>query len=258
MAVDDKCVILIKAQPHRGSNYFETVCCAGIGLDGKWRRQYPVPFRILDETQKFRRWSWISYKFNKPNNDPRTESQKVDPNSIVQLDAIPKQERSRFVAPLIRNSFGEADEKNESLTLIRVSRLAWSWKRKSASEITKEKDAHASLADQLQLIDASAKPLEPCPFSFHVKWAEENGKPHEHESDDWETVGAFARFSRDYGEGEALRILKQKYEVDYVKSGLALAFSTHKRRNKHFGTKNQWLLVGLIRVDDNKQTELSF
>ena len=43
----DECVILIKAQPHRSSRYFETVCCAGVGRDQMWRRQYPVPFRIL-------------------------------------------------------------------------------------------------------------------------------------------------------------------------------------------------------------------
>jgi len=59
----DECFILVKAQPHRSSAYFETVCCAGIGRDGKWRRQYPVPFRILNDIQKFRRWDWIEYLY---------------------------------------------------------------------------------------------------------------------------------------------------------------------------------------------------
>ena len=81
-AQKDECFILVKAQPHRSSKYFETVCCAGIGRDGKWRRQYPVPFRILNDGQKFRRWDWIEYNFVKSSDDRRSESQKVLPESL--------------------------------------------------------------------------------------------------------------------------------------------------------------------------------
>jgi hypothetical protein len=63
MSKKDECCVVIKAQPHRSSKYFETVCCAGIGRDGKWRRQYPVPFRVLKDKQKFTRWDWIEYEY---------------------------------------------------------------------------------------------------------------------------------------------------------------------------------------------------
>lgn len=78
----DECCILIKAQPHKSNKYEETVCCAGIGRDGRWRRQYPIPFRVLADAQKFGRWQWIEYDFVNPRVDKRKESQKVDPESI--------------------------------------------------------------------------------------------------------------------------------------------------------------------------------
>ena len=72
----DRCVIIVKAQPHRSSKYSETVCAAGVGEDGRWRRQYPVPYRILNNSQKFKRWEWIRYEYRLPKNDRRKESQR--------------------------------------------------------------------------------------------------------------------------------------------------------------------------------------
>jgi len=246
----------VKAQPHRSSRYFETVCCAGIGRDGKWRRQYPVPFRNLQDWQKFSRWQWIRYRYVKSPKDLRRESQKVDPASLECLTEVPKPERSRLVNPLIRSSFADADARGESLTLLRPREFEFSWQQKTDAELADERLKHAELARQLSLLDKPAKPLEPCPFRFLVKWTDQDGQLRRHESDDWESVGAFWNFRRLYGEAEALRTLKSKYEDEYVPRGLALAFSTHKRRNVTHGAENQWLLVGLIRLDDNAQSDL--
>ena len=51
-------------------------------------------------------------------------------------------------------------------------------------------------------------------------------------------------------------LIKEKYEEQYLKAGLALAFSTHKRRNVEHGTTNQWLLVGMLRINDEPQKSL--
>lgn len=251
----DECFILVKAQPHRSSRYFETVCCAGIGRDGKWRRQYPVPFRNLQDWQKFSRWQWIRYRYRKSDSDQRTESQKVDPNSLESLGEVPKSERSRLVSPLVRSSFADADARGESLALLRPSAFEFSWQKKSQGELVDERRKHAELARQLSMFDTHAKPLEPCPYKFFVRWRDQDDKPRQHESDDWESTGAFWNFRNRYGEETALQTLKEKYENEYVPRGLALAFSTHSRRNTTHGTINQWLLVGLIRLDEDKQPD---
>ena len=89
-----------------------------------------------------------------------------------------------------------------------------------------------------------------------MDWRDQEGKRRLHECDDWETSAAFNRFEREYGPKEAIQILKRKYEEEYFKAGLVLGFSTHSRRNIEFGDQNQWLLVGLIRLDESAQSSL--
>ncbi len=246
----DQALILVKALPHRSSNYFETVCCAGIGRDQKWRRQYPVPFRVLDPQQQFKRWTWIEYEYTAPRDDKRTESQKVVPESIQITGTMKPAERARFLAPLIRESTKEAQSKSESLTLIRPSQMNLTWRQKSAEEVESETRKHAALANQLSLLDRPAKPMEPCPFEFHFEWTSHAGSHHRHVCDDWETSTAFFRRRTALGEEEALDSLKSTYEDVYFSRGVAFALGTHKRR------QDQWLMVGIIRLDETLQTEL--
>ena len=255
-AARDECFILVKAQPHRSSKYFETVCCAGVGRDGKWRRQYPVPFRILDDSQKFRRWDWIEYEYVTSPDDRRWESQKVIPESLTVGTKIKAAERSGFLNPLVRSSFAEADSRGESLTILRPEKFEIVGSAKSESELVAERRKHAELADQLSLFDATARPLEPCPIQFTAHWRDSDRKNRKHECDDWETSTAFNRFERRYGREKAIEILRKKYEEEYFKSGLVLAFSTHSRRNVTYSTKNQWLLVGIVRLNLDNQGDL--
>ena len=252
----DECVILVKAQPHRSSKYFETVCCAGVGRDQKWRRQYPVPFRILNDGQKFGRWQWISYESVSPEDDKRIESQKVIAHSIQAQGQMRPTERANFLAPLVRSSFAEADAKRESLTLIRPRELAISAIPKSDAQLAEEAQKHRLLADQLSFFDSTAEPLKPCRMRFVVNWKDQDSKDHRQECDDWETSAAFNRFERQYGQNRAIEIIKEKYEEIYFHAGLVLGFSTHSRRNVENNTSNQWLLVGLIRLDETAQTTL--
>ena len=50
---ETEAIVIIKAAPQVGEKHGETVCCAGIGLDGHWLRLYPVPFRDLEKKNNF-------------------------------------------------------------------------------------------------------------------------------------------------------------------------------------------------------------
>jgi hypothetical protein len=106
------------------------------------------------------------------------------------------------------------------------------------------------------MFDTAAKPLKPCPMRFVAKWKDQDGKDRTHECDDWETAAAFNRFEHLYGRSQAIAALKGKYEDEYLSAGLVMGFSTHKRRNAEFGDRNQWLLVGMIRLDVVEQRSL--
>ena len=60
----------------------------------------------------------------------------------------------------------------------------------------------------------------------------------------------FYNFKRNYGEGEALKKMKQAFEVTYPEKGMAVAMGTHSRYPK------TWLLVGIIRIDEESQKSL--
>ena len=92
---------------------------------------------------------------------------------------------------------------------------------------------------------------------FVARWVDQQGKDRTHECDDWEAAAAFNRFEHLYGRSQAIAALKSKYEDEYMRAGLVLGFSTHKRRNAEFGDRNQWLLVGMIRLDVVEQRSLA-
>jgi len=210
----------------------------------------------LNQGQKFRRWDWISYEYTRSKGDLRAESQKVLPESLIVGGKVKEGERARFLNPLVRDGFKEADDRGESLTLLRPQAIELSWTEKSDSEIASERQKHQALAGQLSMFDDTARPLEPCPVQFYARWRDNENKLHNHECDDWETSTAFNRFEKDYGRKRAIEIIKEKFEVEYLSAGLVLAFSTHSRRNVTFGQKNQWLLVGLLRLDSETQGDL--
>jgi hypothetical protein len=246
-------MILIKALPHRSSNYFETVCCAGIGTDGKWRRLYPVPYRILQADQRFGRWNWIEYGFTSPKNDIRYESQKIIPESIIVTKKVSGSQKFQNVRSLIRGSLDEANAKGDSLTLIRPSEVQFKWRAKTETQLSVERLKHAALANQYSMFDQTAKPLMPCPYTFYFFWKDQNGKAHRHTCDDWETSTAFnVRRNSTGSDNLALLSLKNTFEVDYFLNGMVFGFGTHIRR------PNQWLLVGVIRVDIEETGSLIF
>lgn len=246
----DECLILVKALPHLSSNYFETVCCAGVGRDLKWRRLYPVPFRILKEAQKFGRWNWIEYRFTSPAHDGRKESQKVVPESIEVGAKLRAAEKSRIVDALTREGVSEAAARQETLTLVKPAEITFQWKRKTDAALALERIKHADLVRQISMLDESVEPLEPCPFEFTFRWMSCAGATHTHTCDDWETSTAFFRRRDRLGEADALTSLKETYEVEYLQKGMRFALGTHSRRNQ------QWLLVGVLRADDLVQQEL--
>lgn len=251
-ASQDECVMLVKALPHKSSNYFETVCCAGVGRDMKWRRLYPVAFRTLETEQKFRRWDWVSYSFTTPSNDQRRESQKVVHETITVSKSMRVSERSSLARRMTRESTDEAASLGESLTLLKPDDVRFSWRQKADEEIAIERIKHAALANQLSFLHEAPKVLEPCPYEFTFRWKDVAGKARTNTCDDWETSTAFFVRRNALGEQEALQSLRETFEVEYPGKGMRFALGTHSRRSA------QWLLVGVIRVDEADQSELTF
>lgn len=55
----ERLLILTKTYPAPSTKHREISCVAAVNEDGRFRRLYPVPFRLLEGEQKFKRWEWI-------------------------------------------------------------------------------------------------------------------------------------------------------------------------------------------------------
>ena len=70
----ERILILAKTYPSPSAQHVETSCVAGIIEHGAMLRLYPVPFRLIEEGQKFKKWQWVEVRVEKANKDHRTES----------------------------------------------------------------------------------------------------------------------------------------------------------------------------------------
>ena len=108
----EKILVTVKTYPNLSRKYRETVCVAGINEKGEWRRLFPIPFRQLPFTKKFKRYDWIEVETTKAKEKlMRKESYHVDPDTIKIIGHIDTKnkwsERNKIILPLTIKSIEE-------------------------------------------------------------------------------------------------------------------------------------------------------
>jgi len=245
-------VILVKAAPQAGQKHGEVVCCAGMDNDGNWLRLYPVSFKTLEESQKFKRWDRIQFKWRLPNDDSRVESRRVDQHTIEIIGSLLKRERSAFLSRSIVTSLEREREAGRSFALLQSEILDFSAEKKSSEELSEERTRFDNMRIQAaQDLFNTEKiiPHVPCPFKFKYKYRTEDGL-REGTCQDWEIEATYFKWSRRYGEQQAIERMIQRFGEEYPEKGMLLAMGTHR----HW--KDRWLINGVIRYHPIKQ--LSF
>jgi hypothetical protein len=248
----DRVLVLVKALPHVGQRHGETICCAGVTLDGEWRRQYPIHFRRLRDNQ-FSRWQWIEYDWIAPGGeDRRHESRRVQEDTIQVGDMMPERERAGFLSPLVVGSTAEAAAKGMSLALIRPTKTTFRVRPKTPEQVEEERKAYEGAARQKSFLDPDLKALVPCPYAFHFDWTDGDGKAHQATCDDWETAAMFYNWASRVGAKAALDAMVSLFNEKYPEKGMTFAMGTHSRYPE------KWLLVGVLRLDPVRQASLAF
>lgn len=247
--LQSRVVILVKALPQPSKRYGETVCCAGVTADRKWKRLFPVRFRHLRGSSSFKRWDWVRFKYRLPTNDARHESSHVFEDSIAVDGALPVRERATLLASMIVGSAKKATELGLSLALIRPRETKFLYRAKSASSLEEEREAYRRAAGQHSMFDEELAQLEPSPYEFRFKFMDDSGA-HDYENGDWETHATFYRWREEYGEANALERMRQVYNEEYPKKGMAFAIGNQAKRPQ------TWQLLGVVRLNDEKQADL--
>jgi len=234
-------VILVKAMPNPSKKYGETVCCAGVTPEGKWKRLFPVRFRHLET--KFKRWNWVEFEYRRPTSDRRPESCHVYEDKLQACGFLKSpNERAKLLNPLVTGSTLEAAAQGNSLTLIRPRNSRFFWKRKQHGVMEAEREGYKRASRQNSLFDKEIAALEPVPYTFAFSYEDDAGQ-HLNQCSDWETSATYWKLTNQYGEAEALRHLSETYNEKYPNSGMVFSMGTVKRR------PGQWLLLGVIRLD---------
>lgn len=81
-------LVTVKASPQPSAKYGDTVCVAGIRIDGgrsEWIRLYPLPFRWMGVEQQFRKFDVIEVDVRRETKDTRPESYRPDIDTIKVL-----------------------------------------------------------------------------------------------------------------------------------------------------------------------------
>lgn len=84
-------LITVKTSPQPSTQYKDTVCTAGIRLDGgvaRWIRLYPIPFRHLETERRFKKYDVIELDIRRRHKDSRQESYSPDWSSVRRVDHL--------------------------------------------------------------------------------------------------------------------------------------------------------------------------
>jgi hypothetical protein len=242
--VSKRVLITVKAYPNPSKKYGETVCCAGIDIDTlQWLRLYPIPFRDLDSSRKFHKYTIISVKCRKAPDDHRIESYKIDMDSIELVSHLDTKKnwenRKSIVLPTVSPSFCSILEDtaiNKSLGTFKPCDINFSWKKADLESEAKRETCYA----QLSFFDTKKKTIEQIPFDFyyHFNCYGRPGCPgHKLPIIDWEIGQAYRTWRYKYiTQALLLQKIRQRW-LDLIcsdKNDVYFYVGNMKRFHDHF------------------------
>lgn len=251
-------LILCKTYPSPSGKHVETSCVAGMRPDGSLIRLFPVPFRLIDGAQQFKKWQWVHARIERAPADRRTESHKLFVDTVKFIgEPLPtsrKWEARREPIDKLRifDDFAalEADRASAgttlgilrpstivSLEIMPVANPDWSDDEKAK---LLQSERQGGLFDDT---DAKAlTTLKKLPFDFHYRYAcTVDGATHEyrHKIVDWEAGALY--WNCHYGHGPAWEApFRAKMETQLPAADLMFLMGTIHR------FPDQWLIVSLI------------
>lgn len=243
-------LIVVKTYPNPSQKYGETVCCAGIDLaTHAWVRIYPVNFRRL--AAKFKKYQIIECSASKPTSDKRTESRRVDQDTIRPIgDPLPTsdywRQRLAWLPPLYPSLEAIQDEHRRSgITLAAfrpaaITRLVIGkprpWTQKQLG-VVRQKRLNLGEDDSRELQELEQIPVT---FSYRLRCDDRRCRGHKKRILDWEIGESYRKWRRKYGSAWEAK-LRQRYESELPnKSDVLLVVGTMKAHPHTF------TIVGLI------------
>lgn len=256
--VKQRVLIVVRTYPVPARRGIEVSCTAGITSAGKWIRLFPVPYRFLQQDQRFSKYQWIEVETLKAPRDTRPESHNLNADTLKTFEKIPTDDgwraRKDLLKPLVRSSMcaikREAEQHGApTLGLFKPARIA--------RLLIEPEDADWSADElaalrQIDLFHKTPKEqLEKIPFSFKYEYAcaDQDCTGHSMTCFDWEMGQSFRKWRAEYGDDWENKF-RQKYETEML--GCDLHFFVGNM-HQHPTT---WIIVGLFYPPVQRQGDL--
>lgn len=213
---ETRALIIGRAYPEPSKRHIETVCTGAITEEGTLLRLYPVSLRYLDENQRYKLWTWVSFEARKSEEDHRRESYRVREDSIRVLAEVGgDSERFSFINRAISTSREvleiEYEERWTSMGIIPI--------RIAGVSLTVQPEQLKQIQPRL---DVEVLPLDGFPINLRVTYTcRENPECRGHESTiiAWEYAETFRHFKKHYGgEDAAVAHLKRGFAKRFIET----------------------------------------
>lgn len=261
----EKILITVKTYPTLSRSHGELVCTAGLREDGRWIRIYPVPFRLLEYQNRYKKFDWIEGSFRRNTSDRRPESFRPnDPASLKTVGHMDTgnrwRERREFVLgrASVCDRMGyliDAAHANEmSLAVFtprRIVDFTWEetdreWNPERVEEMRLRGDqgelfGTENWRDTLELVDK-------LPYKFYYEFIDEEGRTSRLQVLDWETGALYWKCLRNAegDEGIALQKVREKYFEEFPQTDLHFFLGTTLQY--HSWATNPWLIIGVFPI----------
>lgn len=254
----ERILILAKTYPSPSAQYIETSCVAGINSEGVMRRLYPVPFRLIEGGQQFKKWQWIDVRIEKANKDHRKESHRVYTDSIKcgeYVDTKRQWSNRRLWLDKVPgfDSFSDLNDArlshNQSLALLRPKRVVALDIIKSPNPEWTESEREKLVREQMQddiFTETEAKKqmatLRKIPFDFYYRYVcdtPEGEREHRHKIVDWEAGALYWNCHQSHGPNWEAPF-RAKLEAELMGKDLMFLMGNQHR------FQDQWLIISLI------------
>lgn len=271
----ERVLILCKTYPSPSSKYAETSCVAGMTEDGELIRLFPVPFRLIGDSHKFKKWRWIKARIRKASKDHRRESHTIfvdtistDGEPLSSIDGWKSRRQELNKLPVF-DDFAAMERARQdtgaTIALLRPERIL-------KLEIVKEENPEwtaveleklvshqkqAGLFDQDEARDVRTLRKLPYKFYYHYQCVlDGNEHSYRHKLADWEVGALYWKCRSKYGNNWEAPF-RQKLEKQFPLKDIHFLMGTIHR------FPDKWLIISLIyppKADANvgRQVEMEF
>lgn len=254
--------ILVKTYPTISEKYSELVCTAGLLEDGSWIRLYPVPFRLLDDNQKYPKYTWVQVEAERNTSDFRPESYRPIISTMI-MEPKPLKadwdERRRIIFENqciytnIQLLIDKAKSDGTSLAVFKPTKILdfivepddREWDPKKLASLQSQ-SKQLNLFQTIEEIEAEFRVVKKVPHKFSYRFEDDSGRKSKLMIEDWE-IGMlyFNCLLRAHGdEGVAIAKVREKYYNMFLKRDLYFFLGTTKKF--HNVAPNPFIIVGIF------------